>query len=101
DEIAPWCDRPGDAVRVEHVVTLRADGGEHGGADGEKRSQRGRRLDAVLAAGPGAREDARDLLEVIEEEARRRLPETLRLRAPERIQAGEDALQLVGEGRRG
>src|SRR4029450_7004747 len=57
------------------------------------------RLHAVLAAGPGAREDARDLLEVIEEEARRRLPEALRLRAPERIQAGEDALQLVGERR--
>src|SRR4029077_17897947 len=75
DQLTPGRDRARDGVRVQHVVAGLSNGLQDRRHNREERAQRRRRLDAVLPAHPGAREDPRDLLEVVEEEARGGLAE--------------------------
>src|SRR5213596_471086 len=99
DQEPPRFDRLPDGVRVERVATAVADGLQHVGHHAQEGAQRHAGLDAVLAAHPGAREDGRDLLEVVQEEALRRVAEAVRLPPAEGVERGEDALQLLGERR--
>src|SRR5262245_364726 len=69
DQLSPRRDGARDGVRVEHVVAGGADRGQHRGHHRQEGAQRRRRPDAVLAPHPRAREHARDLLEVVQEEA--------------------------------
>src|SRR6185503_7571353 len=101
DELAPGLELPRDRVRVERIAPRLTDRADHVRYHTEKRAQRHRRLDAVLPSRPGAREHARDLAEVVEEEAARRVAELRRLAPPERVERREDALQLLGQRRRG
>src|SRR6266478_5963368 len=79
DQEPPRFDRLPDGVRVERVATAVADGLQH--------------------VGHHAREGGRDLLEVVQEEALRRVAEAVRLPPAEGVERGEDALQLLGERR--
>src|SRR5438874_2896856 len=99
DQEPPRFDRLPDGVRVERVAAAVADGLQHVGHHAQEGAQRHAGLDAVLAAHPGAREDSRDLLEVVQEEALRRVAEAVRLPPAEGVERGEDALQLLGERR--
>src|SRR5438128_186977 len=99
DQEPPRLDRLPDRVRVERIATAVADGLQHVGHHAQEGAQRHAGLDAVLAAHPGAREDGRDLLEVVQEEALRRVAEAIRLPPAEGVERGEDALQLLGERR--
>src|SRR5262249_25981544 len=95
DEGGPGLDRATDRVGVEGIVVTGPDRLQHVGDDAQERAQGHGGLDAVLPAHPGAREDARDLLEVVEEEPLRRLAEAVRLPAAEGVEVGEDPLQLL------
>src|SRR5947207_332051 len=86
DQEPPRFDRLPDGVRVERVAAAVADGLQHVGHHAQEGAQRHAGLDAVLAAHPGAREDGRDLLEVVQEEALRRVAEAVRLPAAEGAQ---------------
>src|SRR5438093_7676874 len=99
DQEPPRLYRLPDGVRVEGVSTAGADRLQHAGHHAQEGAQRHAGLDAVLAAHPGAREDGRDLLEVVQEEALRRVAEAVRLPAAEGVERGEDALQLLGKRR--
>src|SRR5881397_3536748 len=101
DQEPPRFDRLPDGVRVERVATAVADGLQHVGHHAQEGAERHAGLDAVLAAHPGAREDGRDLLEVVEKEALRGVAEAVRLPPAEGVERSEDALQLLGERRLG
>src|SRR5207302_745538 len=99
DELRPRRNHPADGVRVEHLAAGLADGVQHVGHDAQEGAERRAGLDAVLATRPGPRKDARDLLEVVQEETLRRIAEAIGLPAAERVERREDALQLLGERR--
>src|SRR5437870_12104810 len=99
DQEPPRFDRLADGVRVERVAAPVADGLQHVGHHAQEGAERYAGLDTVLAAHPGAREDGRDLLEVVEEEALRRVAKAVRLPPAEGVERGEDALQLLGARR--
>src|SRR5262249_19714924 len=79
DELAPGSDDARDGARVGRVARLVAYGAQHVGDDAEEGAQRHGGLDAVLPADPRFREHGRNLLEVVQEEARRELAEARRL----------------------
>src|SRR3954465_13118362 len=68
DAASPRSDHPADGAEVGAVGVLLIQPASDVWSDADERPQRGRRLDAVLAAVPGAVEDERDLLEVVDEE---------------------------------
>src|SRR5262245_8504961 len=86
DELPPRAHHLPDRVRLERVAAALADGAHHVGHDAQERAQRHTGLDAVLPPRPGAREGARDLLEVVQEEALRGVAEPTRLAAAEGVE---------------
>src|SRR5690606_12686153 len=97
DAAAPRRDDAADGAEVRAVLPVLIQAADDVGRDADERAQRRRRADAVLAAVPRRREQVRDLLEVIHEEALRLFAERLALASgPERL-AGQQLLELLRE----
>src|SRR6188768_2583150 len=75
DAAAPRRDHAANRAEVGATGVLLVDLLQHVRRDADERAEGGRRLDAVLAAVPRRFEDARDLLEVVDEELLRLLAE--------------------------
>src|SRR5438477_140962 len=68
DTAAPRRDHAADGAEVASIRMLLVETPDDVRSDANEGAQRGCRADAVLAAVPGAAEDKRDLLEVVDEE---------------------------------
>src|SRR5205823_9831676 len=98
DPAPPGRDDAADRAEIGALGVLLIEAAHDVGGHPDERAQGRRRLDAVLAAVPGAAEDERDLLEVVDEELLRLFVHIARAPSAEDLGA-EQLLQLLREGR--
>src|SRR5919197_538470 len=89
DAPAPRRDHPADRPEIAAVGVLLIEPPDDVGRHPDERAQRRGTADAVLASVPGAAEDQRDLLEVVDEELLRLLVQIARAPAAEHAVFGE------------